>query len=68
MASNTGSRCEANSCVDVKTTEDGGVIVFSTTPGVVDRVPYTAAEWAQFITDVKAGQWDHTVTRVAATV
>lgn len=62
-----GGGCSAGTCVDV-TPIEGGVRVESTLKdeaviaGNTGQVTFTAAEWDAFIGQVKAGQWDYTVS------
>ena len=58
--STRGPWCGTDTCVDVKR-HDGGVDLTSTIDGNDGCVTYTHAEWNQFVGDVKAGHWDHTI-------
>jgi hypothetical protein len=60
-----GGSCANITCVHVDRRTDG-VHVTSTIPDNDGRVIFTQDEWNQFLPDVKAGRWDHTVTGVPA--
>jgi hypothetical protein len=53
------NRCSHGGCVDVKRHDDG-VTLTSTIDGNDGVITYTHTEWATFLTDAKAGRWDHT--------
>jgi hypothetical protein len=53
----TTMRCGSNACTKV-TEVDGQYVFTSTINGNDGQVTYTAAEFAQFIADVKAGEYD----------
>lgn len=62
-----GPGCASNTCVAVELTAEG-VVVTSTIEGNDGRVVFTTDEWDAFIPAVKAGAWDHTITREIAPV
>lgn len=55
------TRCASGACVDVKADGRGGFTFTSTIDGNDGAVTYTRAEVETFLTDVKAGDWDHLI-------
>ena len=59
-ASGPFNRCATGACVDAKRHDDG-VTLTSTIEGNDGTVTYTHAEWTEFMSAVKRGDWDHTL-------
>lgn len=62
MARKSG-RCSNGACVHAEVSADGvSVTLTSTVEGNDGSATYTRDEWDEFITGVKAGDWDATLT------
>jgi hypothetical protein len=61
------ARCNHAACVRAEKVE-AGVLLTSTIPTNQSYILYTQEEWDTFVSAVKAGEWDHTLSGVPATV